>query len=75
MEVYGVETSRIPHFLDTGSLMAERLSTSRAGHALPYKMIPVLIYVQGWVNPRDIVKLKGLGKLKNKKKSNDFIRV
>jgi hypothetical protein len=40
--------------------MAVRLSALRAGRALP----PRLISVRGWVDPRTIVRLEGLGQFK-----------
>jgi hypothetical protein len=44
--------------------MEVRLSDLRAGLPLPLRKILVLISVRGWVDPRAIVRLKGLGKLK-----------
>jgi hypothetical protein len=52
---WGCETSRLPHFLDN------RLAALRAGR--PWRSL-VLIFVREWVNPRAIVRLEGLGKLK-----------
>jgi hypothetical protein len=48
--------------------MAVRLSALRAGRALHPERFLVLIYVSGWVNLRDIVRMEGLGKFK---RSND----
>jgi hypothetical protein len=45
--------------------MAVRLSVVRTGSPLPPGRFLVLISVTGWVDPRDIVRLEGLGKLKN----------
>jgi hypothetical protein len=45
-----------------------RLSALRAGRFLPPGKFLVLIFVRGWVDPRAIVWLKGLSKLKKKKK-------
>jgi hypothetical protein len=47
-----------------GSHMAARLSALHAGHLLSPKKFLVLISVRGWVDPRAIVWLEGLGKLK-----------
>jgi hypothetical protein len=44
--------------------MAVRLSALRAGRPLPKGRALVLIYVRSRVDPRTIVRLEGLGKLK-----------
>jgi hypothetical protein len=44
--------------------MAARLSALCAGRFLPPGRFLVLIFVRGWVDPRAIVQLEGLGKLK-----------
>jgi hypothetical protein len=52
-------------FYTIGSHMAVRLSALRAGRPLPPGRFLVLISVRGWVDPRAIVWLGGLGQLKN----------
>jgi hypothetical protein len=57
-------------FWTIGSQMAEKLSALRAGRPLPPGRFLVLIYVRSWINPRAIVRVEELGKLK---KFNDLI--
>jgi hypothetical protein len=65
----GCERSRLPHFVKTiTSQIVVRLSALRVGRPLPSPpppgRFPGLISVRGWVAPRAIVRLEGLGKLK-----------
>jgi hypothetical protein len=70
----GCETLRLPHFLDnrlTGgsevvSLMCPPASLYPQGRFL------VIVSVRDWVDPRAIVQLEGLGKLKNPVTSSGF---
>jgi hypothetical protein len=52
-------------FYAMGSHMAVRLSILGAGHPLTPERFLVLISVRGWVNLRAIVRLEGLGQMKN----------
>jgi hypothetical protein len=52
--------------------MAVRLSALRAGRSLPPRGFLVLISVRGWVDPRGIVRLEGLGQLKNLMTSSEI---
>jgi hypothetical protein len=61
----GCETSRFPYFLDNRLTMAVRLSALRAGRTLSPGWFLVLISVRDWVDPMAIVRLEGLGQLKN----------
>jgi hypothetical protein len=60
----GCERLRLPHFQIFGSQMAARLSVLRAGRPLHPGRFLILISVRGWVDPRTIVRLEGLGQLK-----------
>jgi hypothetical protein len=50
--------------------MAVSLSALRAGRPLPPGRFSVLIYVRGLVDPKAIVRLEELGKLKNRMTSS-----
>jgi hypothetical protein len=66
-----VETSRLPHFLQTiGSQIAVRLSALCSGHPLPPGRFLNLLELRGLVDPRAIVRLEVLSKFI---KSNDLI--
>jgi hypothetical protein len=65
MEAHRVLRRRGSHiFYTIGSQMAVRLSALRAGRYLPGRFL-VLISVRDWVDPGAIVRLEGLGQLKN----------
>jgi hypothetical protein len=55
---------RLPHFQTFGSQMAAKLSALRAGRLLSPGIFLVFISVRGWVEPRAIVRLEELDKLK-----------
>jgi hypothetical protein len=66
MEAHRVVRHRDSHiFYTIGSQMAVRLSALRAGCPLHPGIFLVLISFRGWVDRRAIVKLEGLGQLKN----------
>jgi hypothetical protein len=66
VDAHRVVRRRGSHILKTiGTQMAVRLSALRAGHSFPPGRILVLISLRGWVEPRAIVRLEGLGQLKN----------
>jgi hypothetical protein len=50
--------------------MMVRLSVLHAGRSLPLGRFLVLISVRGWVKLRALVRLKGLGQLKNQMTSS-----
>jgi hypothetical protein len=76
MEAHKVVRRRGSHIYYTiGSEMAVRLSALRARCPLPPGRFLVLISVRGWVNPRAILRLKGLGQLKNPMTSSGIERL
>jgi hypothetical protein len=52
-------------FLTVGSQMVVRLSALHTGRPLPPGRFLLLISVRGLVDPRAMVRLEGLGQLKN----------
>jgi hypothetical protein len=52
--------------------MAVGLSALRVGRPLAPGRFRVLISVRGWVDPRTIVRLEGLGQLKNLMTSSEI---
>jgi hypothetical protein len=70
---YGCETSRLPHLLDSRIIDGGKVVslTLRSPFYHSGKFL-VLISVRAWVNPRAIVRLKGLGQLKNPMTSSGF---
>jgi hypothetical protein len=61
---YGCETSRLPHFVEN-RLTDERLLCLLSGHTLNPRKTPGTNFAKGSIDPRDIVRLKGLGQLIN----------
>jgi hypothetical protein len=68
----GCETSRFPHFLDNRLTDGGEVVVLRAGRSSPQGKFLVHISVQGWVDPRAIVRLEGLGQFKNPMTSSGF---
>jgi hypothetical protein len=72
----GCETSRFPHFLysrftNGGDAVNPTRRPPFTPSPLPGRFL-VLISVRGWFDPRAIVRLKGLGQLKNPMISSGF---
>jgi hypothetical protein len=66
MKAHRVVRRRGSHiFYTIGTQMAVRLSALRACRPLPPGRFLVLISVRRWIDPRAIVRLEGLGQLKN----------
>jgi hypothetical protein len=73
MEAYRVVRRRGCYiFYRVGSLRPVKLQTLRAGRALLQRHFLVHIPVRGWIKPRVVVRLEGLGKLKNYSSSSGF---
>jgi hypothetical protein len=71
VEAHRVARRRGSHiFYTVASQIEVRLPASRAGRPLPPEIFLALISVRGWVDPRAIVRLEGLGQFK---KPNDLI--
>jgi hypothetical protein len=70
-----LKNRRLPHFLDNRLTDGgEDVSLTLRPHFIPGRFL-VLIYVRGWVNSRSIVRLEGLGKLKNPMTSSGYLCV
>jgi hypothetical protein len=66
VEAHRVVRRRGSHIIETiGSQMAVRLSAPRDGRTLLSGRLLVLISVRGWVDLRAMMRLEGLGKLRN----------
>jgi hypothetical protein len=68
---YGCETLRFPHFLDIRLRDGGEFVSLTRWPPFTLKNIPDTHFVRGWVDPRAMMRLEGLGQLK--KKSSDLI--